>query len=136
MKKALFILLICFSLQNFSQTEKPLKTKFTNFLSKSYYSINLGGIFYPFSNDNLIDGFETETFSRNWFSGRLLLGHKITEDFSAQFGTIRPAAWFKYDNVNNIGYQQSVWINAWSLSLKKDFQLSEKTSFYLETGIA
>lgn len=84
----------------------------------------------------MIDGFETETFSRNWFSGRLLLGHKITEDFSAQFGTIRPAAWFKYDNVNNIGYQQSVWINAWSLSLKKDFQLSEKTSFYLETGIA
>jgi hypothetical protein len=29
-----------------------------------------------------------------------------------------------------------VWINAWSLSLKKDFQLSEKTSLYVESGIA
>ncbi|MDP4989233.1 MAG: hypothetical protein NWP54_03670, partial [Polaribacter sp.] len=136
MKKILLILVVFCSLQNFSQNEKPLKTKFTNFLSKSYYSINLGGIFYPFSNDNLIDGFETETFSRNWFSGRLLLGHKITDDFSLQFGTMRPAAWFKYDNVNNIGYDRSVWINAWSLSLKKDFKLAEKTSFYVESGIA
>ena len=136
MKKTILILVVFCSLQNFSQSEKPLKTKFTNFLSKSYYSINLGGIFYPFSNDNLIDGYETESFSRNWFSGRLLLGHKITDDFSVQFGTMRPAAWFKYDNVNNIGYDRSVWINAWSLSFKKDFKIAEKTSFYVESGIA
>jgi hypothetical protein len=96
----------------------------------------LGGIFYPFSNDNLIDGYETETFSRNWFSGRLLLGHKLNDNVSIQFGTMRPAAWFKYDNVNNIGYYRSVWINAWSLSLKKDFQLQEKTAVYLEAGLA
>jgi hypothetical protein len=137
MKRTILILICCFFLGNsFSQTENADKTKFTNFLSKSYYSINLGGIFYPFSNENLIDGYATNTFSRNWFSGRLLLGHKISDDFSVQFGTMRPAAWFKYDNVNNIGYDRSVWINAWSLSLKKDFQLSEKTSLYVESGIA
>jgi len=136
-KRTLLILICCFFVSNsFSQTKNTDKTKFTNFLSKSYYSINLGGIFYPFSNENLIDGYATNTFSRNWFSGRLLLGHKITDDFSVQFGTMRPAAWFKYDNVNNIGYDRSVWINAWSLSLKKDFQLSEKTSLYVESGIA
>ena len=137
MKKLILLtlfLLISFSL--ISQEEKKQKTKFTNFLSKSYYSINFGGIFYPFSNDNLIDGYKTETFSRNWFSGRLLLGHKIKDDLSVQFGTMRPASWFKYDNVNDIGYENSVWINAWSLSLKKDFYLSKKTSFYAEAGIA
>lgn len=137
MKKiAITIVLLFFVVNGFSQNEKPLKTKYTNFLANSYYSINLGGIFYPFSNDNLIEGYETSTFSRNWFSGRLLLGHKITDDFAIQFGTMRPAAWFKYDNVNNIGYDRSVWINAWSLSLKKDFKLYKKTSFYLEAGIA
>jgi hypothetical protein len=137
MRKYLIIIsILLFSLKSFSQNENASKTKFTNFLSKSYYSINLGGIFYPFSNENLIDGYATNTFSRNWFSGRLLLGHKISDDFSVQFGTMRPAAWFKYDNVNNIGYDRSVWINAWSLSLKKDFQLSEKTSLYVESGIA
>lgn len=137
MKKNVFLLLfllISFSIS--SQNEGNPKTKFTNFLSKSYYSINFGGIFYPFSNDNLIDGYKTPTFSRNWFSGRLLLGHQLTDDLSVQFGTIRPASWFKYDNVNNIGYERSVWINAWSLSLKKDFRLHKKTSFYAEAGIA
>lgn len=112
------------------------KTKFTNFLSKSYYSINLGGIFYPFSNDNLAPGYQSATLSKNRFSGRLLLGHKFAKNWSAQFGTMRPASWFKFDNVNNVGYENSVWINAWSLSLKKDFNLSEKTSFYAEAGIA
>ena len=130
----LLILLISFTI--FSQDENESKTKLTNFLSKSYYSINLGGVFYPFSNDNLIDGYQTETFSRNWFSGRLLLGHKLTDDLSLQFGTMRPASWFKYDNVNNIGYDRSVWINAWSLSLKKDFKFRDNTSFYAEAGIA
>lgn len=137
MKKfAIIISILLFSLHSFSQTENASKTKFTNFLSKSYYSINLGGVFYPFSNENLIDGYATNSFSRNWFSGRLLLGHKITDDFSVQFGTMRPASWFKYDNVNSIGYERSVWINAWSLSLKKDFNIDEKTSFYAEVGIA
>lgn len=124
------------SIQLFCQQEKKQKTKFTNFLANSYYSVNFGGIFYPFSNDNLIEGYKTETFSKNWFSGRFMLGHKITDNLSAQFGTMRPAAWFKYDNVNNIGYDRSVWINAWFLSLKKDFYLSNKTSFYTEAGIA
>lgn len=132
----LITFLFLFSFNILGQEEEKQKTKFTNFLSKSYYSLNFGGIFYPFSNDNLIDGFATETFSRNWFSGRLLLGHKLREDLSVQFGTIRPASWFKYDNVNNVGYDRSVWINAWSLSLKKDFSLSNKTSFYAEAGIA
>ena len=136
MKKNVFLFLILVSsFSIFSQEEGSKKRKFTNFLSKSYYSINFGGIFYPFSNDNLIDGYVTD-FSRNWFSGRLLLGHKLTDDLSVQFGTMRPASWFKYDNVNNIGYDRSVWINAWSLSLKKDFKLHDNTFFYAEAGIA
>ncbi|SDR68198.1 Lipid A 3-O-deacylase (PagL) [Polaribacter sp. KT25b] len=135
-KNVVFFLIFLISFAVFSQEENESKTKLTNFLSKSYYSINLGGIFYPFSNDNLIDGYKTETFSRNWFSGRLLLGHKLTGDLAVQFGTMRPASWFKYDNVNNIGYDRSVWINAWSLSLKKDFKLHSNTTFYAEAGIA
>jgi hypothetical protein len=135
-KNVLHFLIFLISFSTFSQEEKESKTKFTKFLSKSYYSINFGGVFYPFSNDHLIDGYQTETFSRNWFSGRLLLGHQITDDLAVQFGTLRPASWFKYDNVNNIGYERSVWINAWSLSLKKDFKLHNNTSFYAEAGVA
>lgn len=136
MKKLFILIAVLFFSSDFFSQEKQQKTKFTNFLANSYYSLNFGGIFYPFSNDNLIDGFQTETFSKNRFSGRLLLGHKLNEGLSIQFGTMRPASWFKYDNVNNIGYERSVWINAWSLSLKKDFKINKKISFYAEAGIA
>ncbi|WP_232734677.1 acyloxyacyl hydrolase [Polaribacter sp. ALD11] len=131
-----FFLIFIFSGILYSQEETASKAQPSNFLSNSYYSINFGGIFYPFSNNNLIDGYKTDTFSRNYFSGRLLLGYKISPDLALQFGTMRPASWFKYNNVNNIGYERSVWINAWSLSLKKNINLHKKLSIYGEAGIA
>ncbi|WP_298882357.1 acyloxyacyl hydrolase [uncultured Polaribacter sp.] len=137
MKKIALIFFTCFICLNLSSQEKtPSKAQPSDFLSKAYYSINFGGIFYPFSNDNLIDGYKTDTYSRNYFSGRLLLGYKIKPNLAVQFGTIRPASWFKYDNVNNIGYERSVWINAWSLSLKQNLNLNKKLSVYGEVGIA
>lgn len=137
MKKLLFLFFIfLISTKSSSQENKESKAQPSNFLSKSYYSINFGGIFYPFSNSNLIDGYKTDTFSKNYFSGRLLLGYKILPDLAIQFGTLRPAAWFKYNNVNNIGYDRSVWINAWSLSLKKNINLNKKLSMFAEAGIA
>ena len=133
--KFYFLLILFYSICSFSQNKK-LKSQPTNFLGNSYYSINFGGIFYPFTNKNLPNGFKTETFSKNWFSGRMLLGHKLNEKLAVQFGVMRPAAWFKYDNINNIGYDRSVWMNIWSLSLKKNFNISDKISLYAETGIA
>ena len=134
--KFLFLFFILISFHLLSQENKSKKTQPSNFLSNSYYSINFGGIFYPFSNENLPNGYQTETFSKNWFSGRMLLGHKVNNTLAIQFGVMRPAAWFKYDNINNIGYDRSVWINVWSLSLKKNFNISKKTSLYAEAGIA
>jgi hypothetical protein len=120
----------------YSQEYLKSKAQPSSFLSKSYFSTNFGGILYPFSNDNLIEGYETNTFSKNYLSGRLLLGYKITPDLALQFGTLRPVSWFKYDDVNGIGYFSSVWINAWSLSLKRNIKLHKKLSIFGELGIA
>jgi hypothetical protein len=130
------VFLLCLTNAIYSQASFETKAQPSNFLSKAYYSINFGGIFYPFSNDNLIEGYKTDTFSKNYFSGRLLLGYKITPRLAAQFGTLRPASWFKYRDVNGIGYERSVWINAWTLSLKKNINLHKKLAIYGEAGVA
>ncbi|MFI1743516.1 acyloxyacyl hydrolase [Thalassobellus sediminis] len=130
----LFFLLI--TLNFYGQKERKSTAQLSNFLSKSYFSVNLGGVFYPFSNANLKEGFATESFTKNVFSGRFLLGYKIKPDLAIQFGVMRPASWFIYNNVNNIGYERSVWINVWSLSLKKSFNLNNKLSLFAEAGIA
>ena len=136
MKKVFFFFVLLFSFNFFSQEERRPKTQPSAFLSNFYYSVNFGGIFYPFSNDNLIEGYSTETFSRNYFSGKIGFGYNIKENLAFQFGVIRPAAWFKYNNINNIGYERSVWINAWYLSLKKSINLDKKLSVFGEIGIA
>jgi len=118
------------------EKEEKLLTQLTPFLSKTYFSVNLGGVFYPFSNDNLKDGYASDKIAKNPFSGRFLLGYKIKQHLSLQFGVLRPASWFSYDNVNNIGYKRSVWVNIWSLSLKNNFQLNNKLSVFAELGAA
>jgi len=127
--------LLFVSLNGLGQEKKErLQTQPSKFLAKTYYGVNLGGIFYPFSNDHLKDGFVTETFSKNRFSGRFLLGYSITPSLGIQYGVLRPANWFQYDNVNNIGYTRSVWINVWSLSFKKDFKIHKNWSAFAELG--
>lgn len=137
MKKIIVLFFIFLLSINISCQEKNnSKIQPSKFLENFYYSINFGGIFYPFSNDNLIEGYKSDTFSRNWFSGKLGFGYKIKENLALQFGVIRPAAWFKYDNINNIGYERTVWVNAWYLSLKKNINLHKKLSVYGELGAA
>lgn len=48
---------------------------------------------------------------------------------------MRPASWVEYTNINGQNIDRSVWINIWSLSLKKDFKLFKNTSIYGEFGI-
>ncbi|MEE9408338.1 MAG: acyloxyacyl hydrolase [Polaribacter sp.] len=137
MKKIFFLFfLFSFCATIYSQENERLKTQPSKFLEDFYYTVNFGGIFYPFSNENLIDGYKTETFSKNYFSGKIGFGFKIQENLALQFGVIRPASWFKYNNVNNIGYERSVWINAWYLSLKKNFNITKKLSVFGELGAA
>jgi hypothetical protein len=37
------------------------------------------------------------------FSGRFLLGYRLREDLGIQFGVMRQASWFQFENINNIG---------------------------------
>ena len=100
MKKIALVFFTCFICLNLSSQEKtPSKAQPSDFLSKAYYSINFGGIFYPFSNDNLIDGYKTDTYSRNYFSGRLLMipsKQSCSEWTSGASSTTKECSWREY----------------------------------------
>jgi hypothetical protein len=112
-----------------------LPTQFSPFLSKAYYNFNFGAITHHFSNDNLLEGYSSSAVKSNKFSGRFLIGYKFREDFAIQYGVMRAAKWFKYININDENIDRTVWINMWSLSLKKDFKLYKKLAIYGELGI-
>lgn len=135
MKKKLIVILFFSWIHCYGQEKQNQLTQLSSFLSKTYYNFNFGAISYPYRDANLKPGFISENISKNWFSGRILLGYKFREDFAIQYGVMRPASWLEFDNINNIGYSRSVWFNLWSLTLKKSFKLNEKLSFYTELGI-
>ena len=113
-----------------------LKSELSPFLSKSYFSFNFGGIYYPYSNENLKEGYTSSGTKMNAFSGRLLLGYKLSNNTALQFGVIRPASWFSFKDIEYKGQESSVWLNAWTISLKQNINVFKKTDFFIELGVA
>ena len=113
-----------------------LKSELSPFLSKSYFSFNFGGIYYHYSNENLKEGYTSSGTKMNAFSARLLLGYKLSNNMALQFGVIRPASWFSFKDIEYKGQESSVWVNAWTISLKQNINVFKKTDFFIELGVA
>jgi hypothetical protein len=112
-----------------------LKTQYSSFLSKAFFNFNFGGIYYPFSDENLVDGYRSTGTKMNAFSARLLLGYHLNSSLDIQFGTMRPASWFKFKDIQYKGQESSVWVNLWSLSLKQKAKIAPKTAVFFEAGV-
>ena len=106
------------------------------FLSKAFFQINLGYVDYGFDESILNDGFEVSGYRRNPFSGRLLLGYKFNEEWALQYGVMRPAVWFEFENVNGTNLNKSVFVNSWFLSLSRHFKIDNNWSLFAEAGPA
>lgn len=135
-KRIVLVLTIIFTFNVSAQEtlETPL-TQFSPFLSRAYYNFNFGLVRYPFSNKNLKMGTTSGGVNKNGFSGRFLFGYKFKEDLAIQFGVMRPATWFEFKDINGQKFEKSVWINLWSLSIKKNFNINDRLAFYTEAGI-
>ncbi|MAW16793.1 MAG: acyloxyacyl hydrolase [Flavobacteriaceae bacterium] len=118
------------------ENNRRLRSQLSPFLSKSYFSFNFGGIYYPYSNENLKEGYTSSGTKMNAFSGRLLLGYKLSNNTALQFGVIRPASWFSFKDIEYKGQESSVWVNAWTISLKQNINVFKKTDFFIELGVA
>lgn len=112
-----------------------LKTQSSTFLSRTFFNFNFGGIYYPFSDENLADGYRSTGTKMNAFSARLLLGYHLSPNLDVQFGTMRPASWFKFKGIQHKGPESSVWVNLWSLSLKQKVKIAPKTDVFFEAGL-
>ena len=72
----------------------------------------------------------------NPFSGRFLLGYKFNDQLALQFGVMRPASWFKYEDIEYNGQESSVWVKYVVTIIKKNnFKLSKKTDWFAELGL-
>jgi hypothetical protein len=127
------LLLVCF-LISITATAQVEEDGGYSFLSRTFLQVNLGYINYDFGNELLNDGFTAAGTRANPFSGRLLLGYKFNEQWALQHGVMRPASWFQYDKVNGTNLSKSVFINAWFLTLSRNFKIKDRWSLFAEAG--
>ena len=88
-RKVVCIFAFALSTCNSSQAQDN-RTQYPAFLTKAYFSANVGYIDYPFSNSHLEDGYRSTSVKVPHLAVKLiLLGYRINETFSTQITYMR-----------------------------------------------
>lgn len=146
MKKGIIELLICVlyclqTLQTFSQDTTVIsdeRAQLNNFLSRGSVNVNFGGIYYPFNNSHLItDGYKAESVTIYPLAARVLLGYRISNNFSVHYSVMRSALWPSYKFINDNGdiEKHGVWVNEWGLTLKAQLPVNKTNTVFIESGL-
>lgn len=110
--------------------------QYPDFLSRSYFGVNLGYINYPFSNLHLKQGYQVETVTIPHLAVRItLLGYRINKNLEALITYMRPVLWVQYKNINGDLSHHSVFMNVAGLTMKSSVPLNSKVSIFGEAGL-
>ncbi|MFI5133615.1 MAG: acyloxyacyl hydrolase [Chitinophagales bacterium] len=111
------------------------RTGFPDFLLNKYIGFNIGYLDYFPPESKLEPGYSAGTIRIPRPAVRLVFGHYINKNFSAQISYMRPVDWVLYRNINGDNLQHSVWINEIGFTLIGQIYLAKKLSVYGEGGL-
>ncbi|MBE0663542.1 MAG: acyloxyacyl hydrolase [Bacteroidales bacterium] len=133
-RSIIFSFLFLINLTGFSQRNPA---QYPPFLADSYFSINIGRINYPFSNQHLEPGFQAESVSVPHTGVRLMLyGRHFNDYLAMQISYMRPVLWVVYRNVNGAQTRHSVWMNVAGLTLKPQLPINKSLIMSGEFGLS
>lgn len=112
--------------------EAPL----SGFLSRAYFSLNVGAIDYSFSSEQLEPGHTASDVSVSHGAVRLvLLGFRFNRYISGEVSYGRPVQYVRYHNVDNDGQTHSVSVAIGGLMVRGRYPFTPKVSIYGEGGL-
>jgi opacity protein-like surface antigen len=131
------VLILCAGASALAQTADDTRTQFPAVLRNSYFSINIGHLDYPFSQQQLQPGFRAATLDIPHAAVRVLLfGHEFNRLLSAQIGYTRPVNYVTYGSLNASGSgRHHVRVNFGSVTLTGRAPIRGRTSLYGEGGL-
>jgi hypothetical protein len=111
------------------------RTQYPRFLSRTYFSVNIGYINYPFSQAQLEPGFiPSSTHIPHVAVSLAILCHRFGKNLSGQLIYMRPVNWVQYKNVNGDNSFHSVFLNILGVTFKSGLALTKNLSVYGEAG--
>jgi len=113
------------------------RTQFPRFLSRTYFSLNIGYINYPFSEAQLEPGFKPASIHIPHVGVSLaVLCYRFDKNISGQLIYMRPVNWVQYKDVNGDNTFHSVFLNILGFTAKSGLSLTKDLSVYGEAGPA
>ena len=113
------------------------RAQYPRYLSQAYFSVNVGYINYPFSNDHLEPGFTAESITVPHTGVRLTLyGWQFNDYFSMKISYMRPVLWVVYEGINGEQSRNTVWMNVAGLTAVPQLPLGERFSLFGEFGLS
>lgn len=131
-----FVILMVFCFSSYAQ-DRP-RAQYPAFLSDAYYSVNIGYINYPFTNEQLEPPYEfADAITVPNTGVRLMLyGRNITDWLDAQISYMRPVLWVEYKDLNGNPSKNTVWMNVGGLTLLPKYKINDKFTVFGEFGLA
>ena len=131
------ILLLTFSLNIKSQDNRA---QLPSALQKMYFEVNIGSMYYPFSQSNLEPGYTFQSVKIPHTAVQLVLfGYDFNDALSARITYMRPVSWVRYNYIINgieepLTGSKTVWMNYGGLTLKYKYRFNDHFNMFAEGG--
>ncbi|HLB57133.1 MAG TPA: acyloxyacyl hydrolase [Coxiellaceae bacterium] len=104
-------------------------------LNNSYMGLGLGYTDIPFSNSDLINGFQATSFTNPNFGINVFIGHYFNPYFAAEISLMRPFEWAYANGLNYPSNKTSIWISLFGITMRPTLPLSRRVSLYGLAGL-
>lgn len=104
-------------------------------LNHTYFGMGVGYTDIPFSNRNLINGFQATSFTNPAVGLNVFIGHFFNRYLAGEISLMRPIKWAYANNVSTIGKRNSIWISLFGISLRPTLPITERFSLYGLAGL-
>jgi len=113
------------------------RAQYPVYLSRACFSVNVGFINYPFTNEHMEPGFVAESITIPHTAVRLsLYGWQFSDYLSMHISYMRPILWVNYHDINGERNRKSVWMNIAGLTAVPQLPLSDRFSVFGEFGLS
>jgi len=134
-KSATIVLLSIITLSSQATTQKEYapgeRAQLPPELNNTYVGMGAGYTSFPYSNSDLINGFQAQSFTNPHFGLNVFIGHYFNPYLAAEISLMRPIEWAYANNlVNNTAGKHSIWISLMGITLRPTLPINNRLSLY------
>jgi len=104
-------------------------------LDNSYFGMGAGYTDIPYSNKDLLNGFQARSFTNPAFGLTIFIGHFFNRYVATDISLMRPVQWSYPNGILTPTDKHSIWVSLFGISLRPTLPLTKRISVYGLTGL-